>query len=115
MAGETGSGFPVFKTEGGAFDRAKFNADLQASMGANINPETADALKEAGVEVLGMVAIFTYGFEIAAENFKNHGIPLYTLSDYNALIEEAVKLDYVTETQLLTLQDWRISPSTWRK
>lgn len=47
MAGETGSGFPVFKTEGGAFDRAKFNADLQASMGANINPETADALKEA--------------------------------------------------------------------
>ena len=47
MAGETGSGFPVFKTEGGAFDRAKFNADLQSSMGANINPETADTLKEA--------------------------------------------------------------------
>lgn len=47
MAGETGSGFPVFKTEGGAFDRAKFNADLQSSMGANINPETASALKEA--------------------------------------------------------------------
>jgi hypothetical protein len=47
LAGETGSEFPVFKTEGGAFDRAKFNADLQASMGANINQETADALKEA--------------------------------------------------------------------
>jgi hypothetical protein len=47
LAGETGSGFPVFKTEGGAFDRAKFNADLQSSMGANINPETADTLKEA--------------------------------------------------------------------
>jgi orotate phosphoribosyltransferase len=77
--------------------------------------KAADALKEAGVEVLGMVAIFTYGFEIASDNFKNANIPLYTLSDYNALIEEAVKLDYVTETQLMTLQDWRVSPSTWRK
>jgi len=47
LAGETGSEFPVFKTEGGAFDRAKFNADLQASMGANISTETVDALKEA--------------------------------------------------------------------
>jgi len=47
LAGETGSEFPVFKTEGGAFDRAKFYADLQSSMGTNINPETADALKEA--------------------------------------------------------------------
>ena len=47
MAGETGSEFPVFKTEGGAFDRAKFNADIQSSMGANINAETANALKEA--------------------------------------------------------------------
>jgi orotate phosphoribosyltransferase len=87
--------------------------DLISTGGSSL--KAADALKEAGVEVLGMVAIFTYGFEIADENFKNHNISLYTLSNYNALIEEAVKLDYVTETQLVTLQDWRLSPSTWRK
>lgn len=87
--------------------------DLISTGGSSL--KAAEALKEAGVEVLGMVAIFTYGFEIADENFKNANIPLYTLSDYNALIEEAVKLDYVTETQLMTLQDWRVSPSTWRK
>ena len=87
--------------------------DLISTGGSSL--KAADALKEAGIEVLGMVAIFTYGFEIAADNFKNHQIPLYTLSDYNALIEEAVKLDYVTETQLMTLQDWRVSPSTWKK
>lgn len=87
--------------------------DLISTGGSSL--KAAEALKEAGVEVLGMVAIFTYGFELADENFKNANIPLYTLSNYNSLIEEAVKLDYVTETQLMTLQDWRVSPSTWRK
>jgi orotate phosphoribosyltransferase len=77
--------------------------------------QAVQALREAGCEIAGLVGIFNYGFDAADENFKNANIPLYTLSNYNALIEEAVQLDYVTETQLMTLQDWRVSPSTWRK
>jgi hypothetical protein len=67
LAGETGSGFPVFKTEGGAFDRAKFNADLQSSMGANVNEETINALKEA--DSAGKAAKIFYD-ESFKENLK---------------------------------------------
>ena len=67
MAGETGSEFPVFKTEGGAFDRAKFNADLQSSMGANINPEIASSLKEANSVGDAAKKFFKGSFE---ENLK---------------------------------------------
>jgi hypothetical protein len=66
-------------------------------------------------EVMGMVAIFTYGFEISVQNFKAAGIPFYSLSNYDVLIDEAVKLNYVSDTQLVTLQDWRMNPSEWRK
>jgi orotate phosphoribosyltransferase len=87
--------------------------DLISTGGSSL--KAADALRESGVEVLGMVAIFTYGFEIAAENFKHAGVPCYTLSNYDVLVEEAVKLDYISETQLVTLQDWRVNPGEWRK
>ncbi|MFL0163125.1 orotate phosphoribosyltransferase [Aquirufa salirivi] len=87
--------------------------DLISTGGSSL--KAAAALQEAGAEVLGMVAIFTYGFQIAEDNFKNHGIPCITLSNYDVLIDEAVKLNHVTETQLMTLQDWRINPSEWRK
>jgi orotate phosphoribosyltransferase len=72
-----------------------------------------EALKEAGANIKGMVAIFTYGFDIAIENFKNANIELNTLADYNNLLELAVAKNYISEIELKTLQEWRESPSTW--
>ena len=74
-----------------------------------------EALKEAGAHVKGMVAIFTYGFDISVQNFKNANIPFYALSNYDVLIDEAVKLNYISDSQIVTLQDWRLNPSGWRK
>ncbi|MBO5710023.1 MAG: orotate phosphoribosyltransferase, partial [Rikenellaceae bacterium] len=72
-----------------------------------------EALRDAGCEVLGMVAIFTYGFPQAAENFKNANVQLDTLTDYGTMIEMAVEQDYVKENQLDTLKQWRLQPETW--
>lgn len=71
------------------------------------------ALREAGAEVLGMVAIFTYGFEIAREQFAGAGVPLTTLSDYGALIEEARNIGYVDDKEFALLGEWRKTPSEW--
>ena len=75
--------------------------------------QAAEALKEAGANVKGMVAIFTYGFEVAAENFKKAKIDLHALADYEHLLKLAVAKNYITEKELKTLQEWRESPSTW--
>jgi orotate phosphoribosyltransferase len=87
--------------------------DLISTGGSSL--KAAEALKHEGIEVLGLVAIFSYGFEIADINFKNAAVPYYTLSNYDSLIEEAVKMKFVSESQLVTLQDWRINPSEWKK
>ena len=73
-----------------------------------------DALKEAGANVKGMVAIFSYGFDVALENFKTANVDLHTLADYEHLLLLAVAKNYITEKELTTLQEWRKSPSTWR-
>jgi orotate phosphoribosyltransferase len=72
-----------------------------------------EALKEAGANVKGMVAIFSYGFDVATENFKNANVNLNTLSSYENLLHLAVEKKYITEEEQLTLQEWRKSPSTW--
>ena len=72
-----------------------------------------EALKAAGANVKGMVAIFTYGFDVAVENFKNANVELNTLADYNNLLELAVAKNYISEIELKTLQEWRERPSTW--
>jgi len=72
-----------------------------------------EALKEAGVNVKGMVAIFTYGFDVSIENFKKANVELSTLSDYSNLLELAVAKKYITEEEQITLQEWSLSPSTW--
>ncbi|WP_295338203.1 orotate phosphoribosyltransferase [Flavobacterium sp.] len=72
-----------------------------------------EALKEAGANVKGMVAIFTYGFDVAVDNFKNANVELNTLADYEHLLHLAVAKNYITENELVTLQEWRKSPSTW--
>jgi orotate phosphoribosyltransferase len=72
-----------------------------------------DALKEAGANIKGMAAIFTYGFNLAEENFKNANIDLYTLSNYSNLLNLAVAKAYITEEEQKTLSEWNLSPSTW--
>ncbi|MDR6968426.1 orotate phosphoribosyltransferase [Flavobacterium arsenatis] len=72
-----------------------------------------EALKEAGANVKGMAAIFSYGFQVAEDNFKNAKVDLYTLSNYENLLPLAVNKKYITEEEEKTLQEWRTSPSTW--
>jgi len=72
-----------------------------------------EALKEAGANIKGMVAIFTYGFDVASENFRKADVELNTLADYEHLLHLAVAKNYITEKEIKTLQEWRESPSTW--
>ncbi len=72
-----------------------------------------EALKEANVNVKGMVAIFTYGFAIAEENFKNANVTLNTLSNYENLLLLAEKSKYITASEAEILSDWRINPEKW--
>jgi orotate phosphoribosyltransferase len=74
-----------------------------------------EALRNEGANIKGMAAIFTYGFSVAEENFKNANIDLFTLSNYENLLGLAVEKQYITEDQQTALQDWSASPSTWRQ
>lgn len=85
--------------------------DLISTGGSSL--AAVEALKAAGCEVLGMVAIFTYGFQTATDNFEKAGVELTTLSDYGTMIEAAIESGYVTAEQEDTLKEWRKSPSTW--
>ena len=71
------------------------------------------ALREQDINVLGMVAIFTYGFDAAKQNFEEHKVELTTLSNYNILIEIALNSGYVKPNQLQTLKEWRENPANW--
>lgn len=72
-----------------------------------------EALKNSNMNVKGMLAIFTYGFDIATQNFKEEDITLNTLSDYTHLLEQASDSNYITGEQKETLGNWRKDPSTW--
>jgi orotate phosphoribosyltransferase len=85
--------------------------DLISTGGSSL--KAAEAVRAAGGEVIGMAAIFTYGFTIAEENFQKAGIPLYCLSNYNALTEAALANGYIAASEMDTLARWRKSPETW--
>ena len=72
-----------------------------------------EALKEAGANIKGMAAIFTYGFDIAEQNFKKVNVDLYTLSNYDNLLNLAVAKSYITIDEQQTLSEWKLNPSTW--
>jgi orotate phosphoribosyltransferase len=72
-------------------------------------------LREAGCEVKGMAAIFTYGFKASEENFKEAKCKLLALSNYETLIKQALKSKYITEKDLKSLQEWRLNPAEWGK
>ncbi len=71
------------------------------------------ALKEAQVNVKGMVAIFTYGFKVAEDNFMDNKVSLHTLSNYSNVLEQALDTNYISETELRTLANWNKNPSEW--
>jgi orotate phosphoribosyltransferase len=87
--------------------------DLISTGGSSL--KAVDALRQHGCEVLGMVAIFTYGFSTARQRFEAANCPLYTLSNYEVLLELAVETGYINAESLTTLGEWRNSPDTWRK
>jgi len=87
--------------------------DLISTGGSSLR--AVNALREAGLNVSGMVAIFSYGFNAAVENFTREGVKLYTLTDYYTLIEHGISSGYVQPRFLETLKKWREEPDKWGK
>ena len=75
--------------------------------------KAVEAIRNAGCEVVGMVALFTYGFPVAEANFAEANVRLLTLSDYNARLEVALETEYITEDDIETLHNWRTDPANW--
>ena len=85
--------------------------DLVSTGGSSL--KAGEAIKAAGAEVVGMAAIFTYGFSVADDNFRKAGVRLYCLSNYNALLEAALANGYIPADAVEALAEWRKSPETW--
>ena len=85
--------------------------DLISTGGSSL--KAVQDLRDAGFEVLGMVAIFTYGFDIAAKNFADTNVKLICLSNYEALLPRAVHQNYIDDKALTSLSEWRKDPGSW--
>ena len=85
--------------------------DLISTGGSSLN--AVRALREAGCDVLGMVAIFTYEFGKATDSFKAENCRVDTLSNYSVLIQSAAESGYISKSEIETLGKWRIDPSVW--
>ena len=87
--------------------------DLISTGGSSL--KAVESIRKDGSEVLGMVAIFTYGFTIAEDKFKNAKVKLTALSNYDAVLSEALATNYINEKDMETLKEWRQNPSVWKK
>jgi orotate phosphoribosyltransferase len=87
--------------------------DLVSTGGSSL--KAVSALRDAGFDVLGMISIFNYGFDIATRNFYEANTSLISLSDYNHLIMYALEHKHITDDQLISLKAWRVDPSNWKK
>ncbi|GAB6008849.1 orotate phosphoribosyltransferase [Dysgonomonas reticulitermitis] len=76
--------------------------------------KAVEAIRRDSSEVIGMVANFTYEFPVATENFKKAGVELITLTNYDAVLREALRTNYIAESDLDTLQEWRKAPADWK-
>ena len=85
--------------------------DLISTGGSSL--KAVEAIRKAGCEVVGMVAIFTYQFPLAVENFQKAGVELLTVSNYSAMLEAAVETNYIQESDLEALKEWRKDPANW--
>lgn len=87
--------------------------DLISTGGSSL--KAVQALRDYGVEVIGMVASFTYGFPVAEEAFREAGVQLLTLSDYEHVVAEAVATGYITPQEQPVLAAWRQNPAEWNR
>lgn len=85
--------------------------DLISTGGSSL--KAAEAIRNFGCEVLGMVAVYTHGFPMAEQNFEKAEVKLVTLTDYDQVIEEALRTGYISAENVELLREWRKSPETW--
>ena len=86
--------------------------DLVSTGGSSL--KAVEAIRNDGSEVLGMLAIFTYGFPLAEEKFKKANVKLTALCNYDAVLNEALATDYISDADFEELKKWRKSPETWK-
>ena len=87
--------------------------DLISTGGSSL--KAVEALRKAECNVLGLAAIFTYGFEIAAKNFENADCPYFTLSNFELLLEQGLKENYISDKDFESLNNWKNNPENWNK
>jgi len=87
--------------------------DLISTGGSSM--KAIDALKDVGLEVKGLIAIFTYGFNTAETTFKKANCPFLTLTNYDLLLKQAVVHDYIQESDVNSLKEWKKNPDIWGK
>ena len=85
--------------------------DLISTGGSSL--KAVEAVREAGMQVVGVLAIFTYGFEKAVSMFREANCRFDTLSNYDILIAQAIENEYIKPEEMETLKAWRLSPETW--
>lgn len=86
--------------------------DLVSTGGSSL--KAVEALRGAGAKVIGMLAIFSYGFDVAKENFAKAKCELKTLTNYHSLIDIAADTNYIEADEIQTLEKWRMAPSEWK-
>ncbi len=86
--------------------------DLVSTGGSSL--KAVEAIRAAGMEVLGMVSIFTYGFDLSTQNFKQANLRYLSLSNYDTLISVGVEKDIIPKAQVERLKAWRMAPDSWR-
>ena len=87
--------------------------DLISTGGSSL--KAVEAIRNNGCEVIGMVAAYTYGFPQAEQAFKEAKVTLVTLTNYEAVVNEALRIGYITEADVELLNDWRKDPANWKK
>lgn len=87
--------------------------DLVSTGGSSL--KAVEALRKYGCEVIGMVASYTYGFPEAKKAFKDAGVQLYTLTDYDHVVAEALETGYIADSDMEVLHKWRKDPANWKK
>ncbi|MEZ4853731.1 orotate phosphoribosyltransferase [Flavobacterium sp.] len=87
--------------------------DLISTGGSSL--QAIEALKNAGATIKGMAAIFSYGFDVSVNRFRESNLEVFTLSNYDTLLKEAVAKKYISVEELSSLEDWRKNPADWKK
>ena len=85
--------------------------DLVSTGGSSL--KAVEAIRRDGCEVIGMIASFTYGFDVALKAFQESGVKLVTLTDYEAVLDTALRTEYITEDDVEVLKTWRKDPAHW--